>query len=367
LKSLNIVVTGGGTGGHVYPGLVVAQALKLHRVVYVGSKRGLEKKVTETYNIPFRAIISRPLVGQGILKKVIGLLFMGIGFLQSFWFFLWFRPRVVLGTGGYVSSPVLLAAVALRIPSLLLEQNVLPGRTTRLLSRFVSRVLVSFGESKRFLPRAEIRVTGNPVRQEIGGMSKEEGCKKLGLSSEIPVIGVMGASQGARAINQALLQALPRMRDKAWQIVHLTGQTHYAMVLEESKKSLSGAILRYLPLPFLEEMAFFYAASDLIVARAGATSMAEIMLAGKPSILIPYPHAADNHQEMNARWLEERGGSILLLETALSAGSLIQEVERLITNPAKRIEMGETAKKAAPPNPLQSILANIEDVVGVPV
>lgn len=356
-----VLVTGGGTGGHIYPGLAVIEALKSASVLYVGSRRGLEKKLTQAYSIPFYQIHSRPLMGQGIFGKILSLFSIGTGFFQSLWILLKFRPQVVLATGGYVCSPVLLAAVLLRIPSLLLEQNLLPGRTTRFFSRLVSKVLVSFPESKSYLPQAHLVVTGNPVRKEIGSLTKEEGCRRLGIGSGFPVVTVMGASQGARALNRSLLGALPQLQEKPWTILHLTGETHYAAVVQEIERMKLSGKLQYIPFSFIEEMAAVYAASDFIISRAGATGLAELMQSGKGSILVPYPYAADNHQESNARWLEQKGGCRVVLEKDFTPQALVRALEEVFAHPEILRSLAKHAKEAAPRDPLEKILEVIEE------
>lgn len=361
---MKVLITGGGTGGHVYPGLAILQALLSHEVAYAGSPSGLEKNVLKRYPIPFYPIHSGKLAGKNLPQKTMGLFLTALGFLQSLRLLCRMKPDVVIGTGGYVSSPVLLASCLLRTPTLILEQNLLPGKTTRFFSRFVSRVLVSFEESKAYLPNAAVKFTGNLIRPEIGAISKEEGCRRLGLSCEKIVITVMGGSQGARAINRALLEALPLLREKPWQIVHLTGKAGFQEVERESKKLLPQGALVYRPVPFCEEMEAVYGASDLIVSRAGATSLAEIRAAGKPSILIPYPYAAENHQELNARWLEKQGRCLVVLEDQLSPELLAQSLEKLIGNPELRKKMSEKTSQSAQRDALASILKAVQEVTG---
>lgn len=360
---MKIVVTGGGTGGHVFPGLAVASALKGHQVVYAGCVHGFEKKVTERYHISFYPIASRGLAGRNFLGKIFSLYLTSLGFLQAVKFLRRFKPDVVVGTGGYVSFPVVLASLLQQTPTLILEQNLLPGKTTRILSPRVTKVLASFEETKPYLPKASVIVTGNPVRPEIGSLSKEEGCRRLAFSPDKPVIVVMGASQGARALNQALLHILPELQNKSWQILHLTGETHYQTVLQESKTRHSAdGLLTYRALPFSDDIAAIYAAGDLIVSRAGGTTLAEITVSGKASVLIPYPYAAENHQEINARWLEARGGCRVILNRDLTANLLLQTLEELINHPETLKSMAIRTAAAARPDALSAIMQAIQNV-----
>lgn len=361
---MKIIITGGGTGGHVVPGLTVADALRNHVLLYVGSNHGLEKKLASSSGIAFQPILTRALMGQGILGKLKTLFLIGLGFLQSLKIIAAFKPRLVLGTGGYVSSPVFLAAAALGIPTILMEQNVLPGRTVRFLSKKMTKVLVSFEESKAYLPGTSVVVTGTPLRSKIGTVGKEEACQRLQLSPLKPVVLLMGASQGARALNEALLGALPYIKDKPWQILHLTGKAHFDKVSEKSRQILQGSALTYVAFPFVDAMENFYGASDLIISRAGATTLSELMLAGKPSILVPYPYAADNHQEMNARWLEGHGGCHVVLEKDFSSSLFVSTLESMLSDPKTLETMGARAKQVSKPNALVDVLGVIRDVTG---
>jgi UDP-N-acetylglucosamine--N-acetylmuramyl-(pentapeptide) pyrophosphoryl-undecaprenol N-acetylglucosamine transferase len=361
-EKIKVVIAGGGTGGHVFPGLALAKALNPQNVVWIGLENGFEKKQAEQAGILFYSIKASPLVGKAFFKKIFNLARLAFGFFQAFFSLLKIKPSVVVGTGGYVSAPVLLSSLILRIPTLILEQNVLPGRTTRFFAPFVSCVLASFEDTKVYLPKAKVAVTGNPVRREIGQWGKVEACEKLGLSAQKLTLLVMGASQGAQALNRVLLQALPFLAKENWQVLHLTGKTHYEKVIEESQKVLSGISMVYKPFAFVEEMGVFYSACDLVVARAGATSLAEIMQAGKPSLLIPYPYAADNHQEINARWLEKKGGCMVVLEKELTANLLYEKLKQLLGNREALEEMGKKAKEASCHDALERILAIVKEV-----
>lgn len=359
-----IVMTGGGTGGHVIPMLSIADALKGRPLLYIGSRHGFERDLAKARGIPYQSIMTRGLMGRGILGKVKTLFLIGLGFFQSIKILAVKKPRLVIGTGGYVSSPVFLAASALGIPTLLLEQNLLPGRTVRFLAKKVTKVLVSFEESKSYLPGASTVVTGNPVSCSIGKIGKEEACRRLGLAADKPVVLAMGASQGAKAINEALIKALPGLKKKPWQILHLTGEKHFGEVSEKSRKILEGGGLIYKAFPFADQMQNFYGAADLIVSRAGATTLAEVTLAGKPSIMVPYPYAADNHQELNARWLEKNGGCKVILEKDFSAERFLSELETLMSDPKSLKSMGENAARVSRPDALQNVLRIVEQTAG---
>ncbi len=221
---------------------------------------------------------------------------------------------------------------------------------------------MSFEESKKFLPEGKTRFTGNPVRPEIGSVEQKKACEELGVSAQLPVVLVMGASQGAKTINACLLKAIPYMQDKSWQILHLTGEAHYSSVLEEARNALSKTSLVYKPFPFADKMEIFYAAATLIISRAGATTIAEILAAGKPSILVPYPFAAENHQQINAEWLAEKRGCGVLLEEKLTPETFYQVLNEWLSNPEKLKEVGDRAKSLSHPDAAGKIISVLEKI-----
>ncbi|MHB2016097.1 MAG: undecaprenyldiphospho-muramoylpentapeptide beta-N-acetylglucosaminyltransferase [Candidatus Xenobia bacterium] len=356
---MRVLITGGGTGGHVYPALAVGQGLKRQsedsEVLFVGTTRGVEKDAVPRAGFNLRFVRARGLSGNP-LRKGLALLESGVGFMQSRQVLKEFRPDVVVGTGGYVSAPIVAAAASAGIPVVLLEANVVAGKTVRLLSRFARRICASFEDSLAELPRDKTVVTGNPVRPEIMERTRREGRERLGLPQDGFVLLVTGASQGARSINEAVVQALPH-----WQplhVLHLTGRSHFDTVRAQTE----GVSPNYHPVAYQEDMASAYAAADLIVCRAGATTLAELTCRGLPAIMVPYPFAADNHQEQNARRLEKRGACVVVADRG-ARERLGEVVLELYRDAERRRVMAEASQALGRPRALDAILEVVEQVV----
>lgn len=339
-----VAISGGGTGGHLYPGLAVAEEFRRqgHEVLYLGSPQGLEAEVVPREGWPFQAVPARGLAGTS-WQKLKALAVLAWGTWKAKQALLSYRPDLVIGTGGFVCVPAVLAARWVGAPVVLLEQNAVPGRATLLLSRLARAVCLAFeGTASRF-PSCRTVWTGNPLRQAITRGSREEAARALGIDPSRPTLLVAGASQGAASINEALLSALPGWKENAWNIVHLTGRTHLAKVLARVESFWENKPnLRYLAFGFRNDMHTLYSVADLVVTRAGATTMAELTCLGLPAIYVPYPHAG-GHQIENARVVVEAGGGRLLLDDQVGAG-LRGEVESLLGNPQR---LGDLAEKSA--------------------
>lgn len=367
---MRVVIAGGGTGGHFYPLLVVARKMKgTHEVLFVGSRKGLEQERISREGFRFSSID-----GEGIgkilsMRTVRALFSLSRGFFQSRSILKAFQPGVVVGGGGYVSAPVIGAAWSLRIPVVLLEQNLWPGRVTRFLAPLATKILVSFEETLPNLPPGKVAVTGNPVRESIITATREEGCRALGLDPARFTLMVSGASQGARSINEAILRALPELAARTnWQIIHLVGEKHFPEIQRSVEPlNLQETSLRYLPFPYLEEVAHAYAACDLILGRAGATTLAEILARGIPAILVPYPYAAEAHQEKNARWLEKNGGGKILTDEEIrsSSFSLSSFLIQLAGDRESLQQMGRTGKSLFKEGAEEKILEVITEIGGI--
>jgi UDP-N-acetylglucosamine--N-acetylmuramyl-(pentapeptide) pyrophosphoryl-undecaprenol N-acetylglucosamine transferase len=361
---VRVLFTGGGTGGHIYPALAVAQGVqarfRLSEVLFVGTSRGIEKDAVPNAGFPIRFVHARGLSRQPV-TAALALLETGAGFIEATAVLHSFHPHVVVGSGGYVSAPVVAAAGCLRIPVVLLEQNVLPGKTTRLLSRYARKVCASFEDSLSLLPAGKAVVTGNPVRTEIVGRLRDDARRRLDLDAEAFVLLVTGASQGAKSINEAILEALPSWADRQLTVVHLTGKGHFEELRKRGMPLVEGKTIQYRPIAYQEDMASAYAAADLVVARAGATTLAELTCRGLPIILVPYPFAADDHQTKNARRIEQRGAAVVLTDAEVRTrlGALVTE---LMDNPSRRDTMAQASKSLGRPRALDAILDVLEEV-----
>lgn len=359
MNVMKVVFAGGGTGGHVYPGITVARALLERdpgaKVVFVGTRKGLEADVVPREGFAFFTIevagFRRKLSPDVVLTAIRACK----GFAQSLAILRRERPDVVVGTGGYVSGPVVVAAWTLGIPTLIHEQNALPGFTTRLLSRIASAVAVTYQESTRYLARkSEIVVTGNPVRKSILTAGRLEGARAIGLDASRPTLLVFGGSQGARAINEAMVAAVPDLlaRNRDLQVIHQTGRRDHAWVVAEleTRGVDRGKTSRLVVEPYLYEMHMAMACADLVVSRAGAISIAEITARGLPAVLIPFPGAAEGHQERNARALEAAGAAVVILQSELGGDVLRDTVEALLRDRARLERMSRSSRSLGRPH-----------------
>jgi len=351
---------GGGTGGHLFPALALAEVLKRRvptaEIVFWGTSRGLENKIipNTTYRlekIPVRGFQRRLTLANLVFPFVLLASVAKVGRQ-----FLFRRPRAVLGTGGYVSGPVVFVAWLLWIPVFIQEQNSFPGVTTRLLAKLARRVYLTFETSKKYFKHPKkLLVTGNPIRPEILQADRTAALQKFGLSPEKYTLFVFGGSQGARKINRLLAEILPNLlQDLPLQVIWSTGASDFA---EISRKMEGQPNVRVFD--FIAEMSLAYAAADLVVCRAGATTLAEITAVGLPSVLIPYPFAAANHQVLNARSLEEAGAAVCLLENELTGEKLAQEIKRLFREPERLKKMAASAKKLARPEAAEVIVSDV--------
>ncbi len=309
--------------------------------------------------MPFKALRVKGLERKFSFSALKSLYLAGASTFSAFRILREFKPDAVFATGGYVSVPVLSAATLLRIPFLIHEQNAIPGLTNRLFARFAVAIAVSFPGTERYFPRGrKVVYTGNPVRKEILEAEREAAIARFELKEDIPTLLIFGGSQGSRKINQAFLEAYKHFAAfREIQIIHLTGEKDLDWVQKEIEGLReAGDKVRYLSFSYLHDMSLAYAAADLVVSRAGATTVAEITARGLPAILVPYPYATDNHQEKNARILEERGAARVVLDKELDGHVLFSEVTRVLFNQSVLRGMGEKSKKLGKPNAAEDIL-----------
>lgn len=345
---MKIVISGGGTGGHIYPAITIAESLKkiipTAEIIFIGTQNGLEKDIVPRYGYPLKFIevagFERSLSLDTL--RSIGKLFKG---LQEAWQLLGeIEPDLVIGTGGYVCGPVLFLAALNGVPTCIQEQNAMPGVTNKILAHFVKRVFLGYEEgAKYFGGRSKKIVTGNPIRQTVMANNKAEAQKTLQLDSKKKTILVSGGSRGARSINQAMVGVLEQLANhNELQIIHVTGAANYdAFIKQLSAATLEAENIKIYP--YLHDMPSALAASDLAVFRAGAIGLAELMARGIPSILIPYPYATANHQEYNARAVEKNGAAKVILDKDLTAASLLKAIEALMADERLLKNMQEAA------------------------
>ncbi|TMA36572.1 MAG: undecaprenyldiphospho-muramoylpentapeptide beta-N-acetylglucosaminyltransferase [Deltaproteobacteria bacterium] len=345
-----VVIAGGGTGGHLYPGLALADALAEQgfEVTFVGTASGIEARIVPAAGYPLRLLPGRQLRGGGAGRAVAGLATVARGAVRGRGLLGELRPRLVVGVGGYASVAVVLAARLSRIPIVLLEQNVVPGAANRLLGRLAARVCVGFADSVRFFPRGRAVHTGNPIRREILRGATRTPRARPGLL-------VFGGSGGAHQLNVATIEAL-RTLGAAARDLEVTHQTGSADV-EEVRAAHAALGLATRVEPFITDMAAAYAAADLVISRAGAMSCAEITAVGLPAILVPYPYAADDHQRLNAEVLVAAGAAQMILDRDCSGERLGAAIRDLVNDPARRAAMAARARAVGRPDAAEQVAA----------
>jgi UDP-N-acetylglucosamine--N-acetylmuramyl-(pentapeptide) pyrophosphoryl-undecaprenol N-acetylglucosamine transferase len=358
---MKLLIAGGGTGGHLFPGMAVAEEFlardPANRVLFVGTERGIEARAVPAAGYALELISAAGVRGKGGFSQLKAAAMMIYGYAQSRKVLKAFRPDFVLGVGGYASLPMVLAARGMQVPCFIHEQNAIPGMTNKLLARIARQVFITLEESEKFFPKDKILVTGNPLRRQIldsvesrvkgQGSSEEPGNAPLPLApcpASFHLL-VFGGSQGAHAINMAVVDALPalKMSGVKIEITHQTGEKD----LEQIQAAYRREGVEAKVTAFISDMASEYAKADLIICRAGATTIAEVTACGKPCVFIPFPHAVDDHQRRNAEALLKKQACFMLLEHELRDGLLAATIADAINNPEQLRQTGAAAFSVA--------------------
>ncbi|HEY7726182.1 MAG TPA: undecaprenyldiphospho-muramoylpentapeptide beta-N-acetylglucosaminyltransferase [Anaeromyxobacteraceae bacterium] len=349
---MRMLVAGGGTGGHVFPGVALAEEVvgrhPENDVIFVGTPRGLEAAVVPAAGFPIELVEIRGLKGKGLRGVLGGLLLLPGALWRCIGVLRRWQPDVVVGVGGYASGPVVLAARLLGIPSAVQEQNAFPGITNRILGRLVDAAFTAFPEAGRHFPRRKVFQLGNPIRR----MLLENYVRPSAAHERLRVL-VFGGSQGAHALNMRVVEALPHLADLRGEIefVHQTGAKDRGAVENGYRACGFEPDVR----AFITDMSAAYAAADLVVCRAGATTLAELTVCRKPSILVPFPYAADNHQVRNAESLVEAGAAVMIEERDLTGEVLAREIRGVLSDPARREAMARAAGRLGSPQAAREI------------
>ncbi|HPO13042.1 MAG TPA: undecaprenyldiphospho-muramoylpentapeptide beta-N-acetylglucosaminyltransferase [Candidatus Hydrogenedentes bacterium] len=348
---MRVLITGGGTGGHTSPAVAVIQELRRRvpnvELMWAGCRGAVEERVSAMQQVPFRSVPSEGWPRRNSLRRVWVALKLMAGVVRALGIMVFFRPTMVVGVGGYVSLPVGLAAQLLRVPTFLHEQNKRLGMTNRILARRASRLFLSYENTLGTYPKEKAVVVGNPVRADfLTPPDRSEACRRFDLDPDRPVVLVSGGSQGARTLNQAMKTVVEGLGSGDPQFIWMTGKYE----AEEARDVASGRTAQVRVFPFIEDMAGACAAADLIVSRAGASSTAELAVLGKPSILVPFPFATDNHQEKNARAFEESGASIVLTDAECTGERLTGLFKELFSRPERLAAMGHAAGALGKPD-----------------
>lgn len=366
LYSPTIAISGGGTGGHIYPAIGIAkelvQLVPEIEIVFIGGRERLESTIIPQHGFRFL-----PIPVAGFPRKltwrwlpVISQVFSG--FVRSLWLLRKLKPSVMVGTGGYVCGPVLFAASLLGIPTVIQEQNAYPGLTNRILGRWAKAAYLAFETATAHFPTDIAKVTGNPIRRTIGSVKRERAIyEQLGLHPELKTLFVMGGSQGAQAINQIVVDALKNLDPlhQQLQIIHQTGKADYKEVKEHYRSSS----LKHLVQPYFDPIEAVYSLADLMVCRAGGMTISEITACGIPALFIPLPTAAGDHQRLNAQAMADRGAGIVLEQAILTGTNLAEHAIQIITDPVKLQQMADASRQLGKPNAGEEIAKSIYALV----
>ena len=355
---MRVIIAGGGTGGHVFPAISIAEEIlrrdSANEVLFVGTEQGIEKRVLAEKGYRVKFINSKGLVGKNFSQKAVAVISILGAMLSSIKILREFRPDAVIGVGGYASGPTLLCASMSSVPTAVCEQNCVPGLTNRILSRFVGRIFITFEESREYLPRGKAMLTGNPIRRSLalGG-----GEKKPRAAAPYNVL-VLGGSQGAQKLNEIVPHCLAELSDRI-NVTHQSGEAHTQNVAETYRElGIEAEVFG-----FTDNMSRIYEKTDLVICRAGSGTLCEITAFGIPSVLIPLASSTHNHQLKNARVLERAAAAEVVEEKELSEESLSSIVKKVLEPPALG-RMAENSKKLARPLAAQEIVDEIERIAG---
>lgn len=352
-KSLRLLITGGGTGGHLFPAVATAEQLLQStpdsNVLFIGTRRKLDRDTLESYGFSVSTIHSYGLKGKSLIELIKALLILPVSLLESCFQILNFKPDVVMGVGGYVTGPVVAAAWLLRKPTIIHEQNSVPGLANRKLGGVVKKVCLSLPQSAKFFPSGKTVLTGNPVRKNIIEIDRTEA-----VTSDKPTLVVLGGSQGAHAVNQLVVDTVKLNIDgfSEMRVIHQTGRDDEQMV-KQAYKDLG---IDHQVSAFFTDMADLYRQAHILVTRAGATTLAEIGVVGKPAILIPYPYAADNHQAKNGTWYTDSGAAVMFDEADIDPERLGEEIFAIVRDEKRYQQMARSMKKLGITNAAERIV-----------
>ncbi len=370
---MKVVMAGGGTGGHLFPGIAVAEELirrnATMEVCFIGTTHGIEASIVPLEGYPIKYLRAEGVVGKTLLKTVKAVMKMSLSVIDSYRLLKGLRPDALVGLGGYASFGPVFAGSLMSIPTVIMEQNSVPGLANKLLARIAKVICVTYHESISFFPKSKTFITGNPVRRRITTARRSDAYEIFGLEKGKFTIFVFGGSAGARKINSVLCGAFTHLNDikDKIQFLHQTGKDDFETVRETYRKwGFKGAVTA-----FIRQMPEAYAAADLVVSRAGATTLAELTAVGRPAILIPYPYSAGHHQELNAQRLSEMGAARLILDRDLDGETLSKSIRELFENAEMRTEMERASKSLGKPEAAQKVaeivmsLVKLEDRKGV--
>lgn len=364
---VKLVIAGGGTGGHLFPGIAIAEEFmarnECSQVLFIGSGRPLEKTTLEPLGFKLKTISIEGIKGKGPRHQAKMGFKVPTAIIASIWILFGFKPQLIVGVGGYSAGPVITAGWLMRKCCVLHEQNTIPGLTNRIIARLVDRCYVSFDNTKGLSHRSNTRIYGNPVRKELLKeavmLQNMENMDQKGPAQTFTVA-VVGGSQGAHAVNQAVTESLIHLLPKErFYFIHQTGKADEASIRNAYNRAGIRADVR----AFFDDMAGLYRQADLLVCRAGATTISELTALGKAALFVPYPFAADNHQEKNAETMVEHGAALMIRQKELSGAKLGGHIKSLADDPAMRIEMARKAALLGRPKAAEAIVDDCYRVI----
>ena len=363
---MRVMIAGGGTAGHINPGLAIAKHIKLKnpdaQILFIGTQRGMETKLIPIEGFQLKLIKVRGFKRKISIYNITAVKELLQGMIEARKIIKTFKPDIVIGTGGYVCGPVLLNASWMKIPTLIHEQNAMPGITNRILSRFVDVVAISFKDSYKYFKNAKKTVfTGNPIRLEMLMTDKISARQKLGVEVDKPLVVAVGGSSGAEKINNSVIEMLLKHYKKEdCNIIFATGSTHHEYTANCLKEMQLPSIRI---LPYIYDAGSVYNSADLVVCRAGAITISELTALGIPSIMIPSPNVTANHQEHNARALETQGAAVVMLEKDLNGHLLYRQITSLLRDKDQLSKMARNAKRVGITDASQKIYAIIQEML----
>jgi|LSQX01.1.fsa_nt_gb UDP-N-acetylglucosamine--N-acetylmuramyl-(pentapeptide) pyrophosphoryl-undecaprenol N-acetylglucosamine transferase len=363
---MKYIISGGGTGGHINPGIAIAKEILSNEpdaeILFVGTEKGLESKLVPREGFDIKYIEVKGFRRKLSLDtfKTVGKLLKSFGPIKQI--IKEFEPDAVIGTGGYVCFPVVFSAALKKIPTIIHEQNAFPGITNKILARYVDEVAISFEEARsRFKGKAKITFTGNPIRNDLLSLDRAKARENLGIAVDVPLVVVFGGSLGAKHINECVRDMINLHGSEiSYNLILATGMKHYEKVMRYIKDPLPDNIQ---VVPYIYNMGEVLAAADLAVTRGGAITISELSVLGVPAILIPSPFVAENHQEYNARALENKGAAVVILQSQLTHEILYGQIQKLIKDKELRIKMTSAAKKSGIKNAAPAIYSMVKKTI----
>ncbi len=362
---MKAVMVGGGSGGHVYPAIAIAEAIQDRildsQILFIGSEGGIEEKIIPEARFSLATIKARGMLRKISLKAITSPFYAVAGFFDSLKILGDFKPDVIVATGGFVSLPVVVAGFFLRIPVILHEGNLIPGLSARICKWFASRVNVSFESQRKYFKRKKTHCVGGPVRKEIIKTIKGVAIQNMGLRQDQKIILALGGSQGARSINRTIVDALPDLANLNVQLIHVCGERDHDWIKDSAGEGR----------PFYHLISYMYniwdglAASDLVVSRAGATAISEIAARRLPAVLVPFPYSAEGHQDRNAEMMEKAGAAVVVKDGEFNKEALLREVKRILMDRDLYAKMSAACASVGKPDAANEFVSIITDLLGI--